>query len=87
MLALLDFIPLVLFFISYKIKGKFFAIGVLLVATCLQMLVSYLLQGRKLEALQKFTLIAVLCFERPVQTIRAPRQRAGLPEGASVDGR
>ena len=62
MLALLDFIPLVLFFISYKIKGKFFAIGVLLVATCLQMLVSYLLQGRKLEAIQKFTLIAVVCF-------------------------
>lgn len=62
MLALLDFIPLVLFFISYKIKGKFFAIGVLLAATCVQMLVSYFLQGRKLEAIQKFTLIAVLCF-------------------------
>ena len=62
MLALLDFIPLILFFISYKLKGKFFAIGVLLLATWLQMLLSYWLQGRKLEPIQKFTLVAVSLF-------------------------
>jgi len=62
MLALLDFLPLVLFFLAYKIKGKFFAIGVLLAATCVQMLISYLAQGKKLEPIQKFTLIAVLLF-------------------------
>ena len=62
MLALLDFAPLILFFLSYKLKGKFFAIGVLLVATWAQMLLSYLLQGRKLEPIQKFTLIAVSLF-------------------------
>lgn len=62
MLALLDFIPLILFFVSYKLQGKFFAIAVLLVATCIQMLVSYLLQGRKLEPIQKFTLGAVIVF-------------------------
>lgn len=62
MLALLDFIPLVLFFAAYKLQGKFFAIAVLLGATWLQMLISYALQGRKLEPIQKFTLIAVSLF-------------------------
>jgi intracellular septation protein len=62
MLALLDFVPLIAFFLSYKLKGKFFAIGVLLAATWIQMLLSYVLQGRKLEPIQKFTLVAVSLF-------------------------
>ncbi len=62
MLALLDFIPLILFFVSYKLQGKFFAIAVLLLATWAQMLLSYFLQGRQLEPIQKFTLVAVSLF-------------------------
>ncbi len=70
MLALLDFIPLILFFVAYKLQGKFFAIAVLLVATWLQMLVSYALQGRKLEPIQKFTLVAVTLFSSVALLLR-----------------
>ena len=70
MLALLNFIPLILFFIAYKLQGKFFAIAVLLLATWLQMLASYALQGRKLEPIQKFTLVAVTLFSSVALLLR-----------------
>ena len=84
MLALLDFTPLVLFFLAYKLQGKFFAIGVLLVATWLQMLASYWLQGRKLEAIQKFTLVAVTLFASVALLLRNEKVLQWWPTALEV---
>jgi intracellular septation protein len=84
MLALLDFIPLILFFVAYKLQGKFFAIGVLLLATWLQMLASYLLQGRKLEPIQKFTLAAVTLFSSVALLLRNEKVLQWWPTALEV---
>ena len=41
MKQLLEFVPLVLFFLAYKLKGIYFATGMLMAATVLQMAVIY----------------------------------------------
>jgi len=70
MKALLDFIPIVLFFAAYKLhawfgvgkdEAMFFATPVLMVATVVQMAILYVLD-RKLTTLQKITLAAILLF-------------------------
>lgn len=70
MRALLDFVPILLFFAAYKLHAWFgigkdeaiyFATPVLMAATALQMAVVYTLD-RKLTALQKITLGMILVF-------------------------
>ena len=52
MKLLLDFLPLVLFFIAYKLAGIYAATAVIMAATALQMLALYLID-KKLSAMHK----------------------------------
>ena len=52
---LLDFFPLVFFFIAYKLQGIYVGTAVLMAATALQMLVVYWMD-KKLSAMHKATL-------------------------------
>ena len=61
MKLLLDFLPLVLFFIAYKLAGIYAATAVIMAATALQMLALYLID-KKLSAMHKATLALVLIF-------------------------
>ena len=58
---LLDFFPIALFFSAYKLRDIYFATGVLMAATVLQSAALYALD-RKLQTLQKATLLLVLVF-------------------------
>ncbi len=58
---LLDFFPLVFFFIAYKLQGIYVGTAVLMAATALQMLVVYWMD-KKLSAMHKATLALVLVF-------------------------
>ena len=58
---LLDFFPVALFFAAYKLRDIYFATGVLMAATVLQSGALYALD-RKLQTLQKATLVLVLVF-------------------------
>jgi len=58
---LLDFFPIALFFAAYKLRDIYFATGVLMAATVLQSGALYALD-RKLQTLQKATLVLVLVF-------------------------
>lgn len=61
MRLLLDFAPIVAFFIAYRLGGIYSATAVLMVATALQMAVIYL-WDRRLQVLHKITLALILVF-------------------------
>ena len=61
MKQLLDFLPVVLFFITYRLSDMITATAVLMVAICVQMGIIWL-KHRKLDGMQKFTLIAIILF-------------------------
>jgi intracellular septation protein len=61
MKLLLELLPLVLFFIAYKLQGIYVATGVLMAATCLQMAITYAID-KKLTAMHKATLALILVF-------------------------
>ena len=58
---LIDFFPILLFFGAYKLEGIYTATAVLMAATVLQTAIIYTLD-RKLQTLQKVTLVLVLVF-------------------------
>ncbi len=58
---LIDFFPILLFFIAYKMGGIYMATGILMAATVLQMLLIRRIDG-KLQTLHKITLVLVLGF-------------------------
>lgn len=61
MRTLLDFIPIVLFFIGYKLYDIYVATAVLMAATVVQTLVIYRMDG-KVSTMQKATLGMILAF-------------------------
>ncbi len=61
MRTLLDFIPIVLFFIGYKVYDIYVATGILMAATVVQTLVIYQMD-RKVSTMQKATLGMILAF-------------------------
>lgn len=61
MKLLLDFLPILLFFGAYKVYGIYVATGVLMAVTVLQMGYIYLTE-RRLQTMQKATLVLVLVF-------------------------
>ncbi len=61
MKLLLDFLPIVLFFVAYKQFGVYTATAVLMAATAVQMAYIYW-KERRLETMQKVTLIMILLF-------------------------
>jgi intracellular septation protein len=61
MRTLIDFIPIVLFFIGYKLYDIYVATGVLMAATLVQTLVIYKLDG-KVSTMQKITLAMIIGF-------------------------
>jgi len=61
MKLLLDFLPILLFFVAFKLAGIYVATGVLMAATTVQMAIVYATH-RKLEAMQKATLVLILLF-------------------------
>ena len=61
MKALLDFVPIVLFFVAFKLKGIYAATAVLMAATAVQMLIVYAI-AKKLQPMQKATLLLILVF-------------------------
>ena len=61
MKALLDFLPIVLFFGAYKLYGIYPATAVLMVATTAQMAIVYAID-KKLSAMHKATLALILIF-------------------------
>ena len=58
---LIDFFPIALFVTAYKLRDIYFATAVLMAATVVQSAVLYAMD-RKLQALQKATLLLVLVF-------------------------
>ena len=61
MKLLLDFLPILLFFGAFKFYGIYTATAVLMVATVIQMAITYLLE-RRLQTMHKLTLALVLVF-------------------------
>ncbi|WP_295541857.1 septation protein A [uncultured Pseudacidovorax sp.] len=61
MKALLDFLPIVLFFGAFKFYGIYVATGVLMAATVVQMAIVYAME-RRLQPMQKATLVLILLF-------------------------
>lgn len=61
MRQLLDFIPLIVFFIVYKKVDIFYASGALMIATALSMLAIYLIY-KKIEKSSLITLVIVIIF-------------------------
>ncbi|MDB5878453.1 MAG: putative intracellular septation protein [Variovorax sp.] len=61
MKLLLDFFPILLFFGAFKLADIYVATGVLMAATVLQMAITYAIE-RKLQAMQKATLVLILVF-------------------------
>ncbi len=61
MKLLLDFLPILLFFVAFKLYNIFVATGVLMATTVIQMGIVYALD-RKLQTMQKATLAMVLAF-------------------------
>ncbi|MDR2156071.1 MAG: septation protein A [Burkholderiaceae bacterium] len=61
MKLLLDFAPLLLFFVVYKLYGIYVATAVLMAATCVQMAIMYAID-KKLTAMHKVTLALILIF-------------------------
>ena len=61
MKILLDFLPILLFFVAYKLQGIYVGTAVLMVATVIQMGIVYWLD-KKLSAMHKATLGLILVF-------------------------
>ncbi|GAD79401.1 septation protein A [Vibrio ezurae] len=61
MKQLLDFIPLIIFFVLYKMYDIYTATGALIVATAIQLLVTYVLY-KKVEKMQLITFAIVTVF-------------------------
>ncbi|MBB1604884.1 MULTISPECIES: septation protein A [unclassified Variovorax] len=61
MKLILDFFPILLFFGAYKLADIYVATAVLMGATVLQMLITYAIE-RKLQTMQKATLVLILLF-------------------------
>lgn len=61
MKLILDFFPILLFFAAFKLANIYVATGVLMAATVVQMAVIYAME-RKLQAMQKATLVLILLF-------------------------
>ncbi|QIA63662.1 septation protein A [Vibrio astriarenae] len=61
MKQLIDFIPLIVFFVLYKIYDIYTATGALIIATAIQVIVTYALY-KKVEKMQLITFIAVAVF-------------------------
>lgn len=61
MKQLLDFLPILLFFVAYKTYDIYVATGVIMVATVVQMAILYKMDGR-LQMMHKVTLFLVLGF-------------------------
>lgn len=61
MKILLDFAPIALFFIAYKMQGIYVGTAVLMAATVAQMAIIYLID-KKLSAMHKATLALILVF-------------------------
>jgi len=61
MKLLLDFFPILLFFVSYKLSNIYTATAVLMAATTVQMAVIYV-RERSLQTMHKITLVLVLGF-------------------------
>ena len=61
MKLLLDFFPILLFFVSYKLSDIYTATAVLMAATTVQMAVIYM-RERSLQTMHKITLVLVLGF-------------------------
>jgi len=62
MKQLLEFIPLVIFFIVYKMVDIYAATGALMVAMTLTFIYSYFKNGKKAEKMQIVTLVMILVF-------------------------
>lgn len=61
MKVLLDFLPILLFFVAYKLQGIYVGTAVLMAATVVQMAIIYAID-RKLTAMHKATLALILIF-------------------------
>lgn len=61
MRLLLDFLPILLFFGAFKLYGIYTATAVLMAATVVQMLIIYATE-KKLQTMQKATLVLILLF-------------------------
>lgn len=61
MKLVLDFLPILLFFGAFKLYNIYVATGVLMAATAVQMAVLYAMH-RRLETMQKVTLVLILLF-------------------------
>ncbi len=61
MKILIDFFPILLFFIAYKMQDIYLATAVLMAATVVQMTLIYLID-RKLQIMHKVTLVMILLF-------------------------
>ncbi|RYF73650.1 MAG: septation protein A [Comamonadaceae bacterium] len=61
MKLLLDFLPILLFFGAFKLYGIYVATAVLMAATVVQMLIVYATE-KKLQTMQKATLVLILAF-------------------------
>ena len=71
MKALLDFLPIVLFFISYKWYGIYTAVYVMIIASVVQVLATRLLH-KKFEKMQVIGLIAMVLFGSLTLWFRSP---------------
>lgn len=58
---LIDFFPIVLFVVAYKLEGIYTATAVLMAATIVQSALLYAME-RKLQTMQKVTLVLILVF-------------------------
>ena len=61
MKQLLDFIPLIIFFVLYKMQDIYVATGALIIATAVQVMLTYLLY-KKVEKMQLITFVMVALF-------------------------
>ena len=72
MKILLDFLPILLFFVAYKLQGIYVATAVLMGATCVQMAIVYAID-KKLTTMHKATLALNLIFGALTLTLQDER--------------
>lgn len=71
MKALFDFLPVILFFISYQLYGFYVAVFVIIIASIIQVLATRLLRG-KFEKAQVIGLFAIMVFGGLTLWLRSP---------------
>ncbi len=71
MKALLDFLPIILFFVSYKFYGIYTAVYVMIIASIIQVIATRLISG-KFEKMQVIGLIAMVSFGGLTLWFRSP---------------